>query len=293
MKHVDLRGLSVAVATPFDRAGEVDLPAFRAVCRRIVDGGADVLVPLGSTGEAAVLEDAERGPLIAAALAESRGRPVMVGCGSNSTRTAARYVREAAAAGAAAALVVTPYYNKPGVEGLVAHYAAVAAAAPGFPLVVYNVPGRTGINLTPAALARLWSHPQIVAVKESSGNLAQIGEIARTLPPGKLLLAGDDQLALASIAVGARGLVSVVGNVCPAETKRLVDAALAGDAETARRVHGELLPLMDALFLESNPIPVKAALALEGLCGAGMRLPLTEATAATKARLAELLGALR
>ncbi|HYC79344.1 MAG TPA: 4-hydroxy-tetrahydrodipicolinate synthase, partial [Planctomycetota bacterium] len=212
--------------------------------------------------------------------------------GSNATRVAARLVRRAQELGAQGALVVTPYYNKPGVDGLVAHYAAIADAAPGFPQVVYNVPGRTGLNLTPAALTRLWANPALVAVKESSGNLAQIGEIARTLPAGKMLLAGDDQLALPSIAVGARGLVSVVGNVRPRDAKDLVDAALTGDVERARRLHARLLPLMDGLFLESNPIPAKAALALQGICGPHLRLPLTAATPATTARLKELLDAL-
>lgn len=283
------RGLWVAVATPFDRAGEVDVAAFRRLAARLVDGGVDALVVLGSTGEAATLEDDERDRLVVAALESARSAAVVVGVGTNATRSTASRARRARELGAHGALVVTPYYNKPTVAGIVAHFAAAAEAAPGLPLVAYNVPGRTGQNLAPAALARLWENPAVVAVKESSGNLAQIGEIARTLPPGKALLAGDDQLALASLAVGASGLVSVVGNVKPRETKDLVASALAGDYERARRLHAELLPLMDALFLESNPIPVKAALAELGLCGPGLRAPLTEATPATKAALRSLL----
>jgi 4-hydroxy-tetrahydrodipicolinate synthase len=166
----------------------------------------------------------------------------------------------------------------------------VTQAAPGLPVIIYNVPGRTGLNVLPATLAMLWANPQLVAVKESSGNLAQIAEVARTLPAGKTLLSGDDNLALASIAVGASGLVSVLANVLPAETRRLVDLALAGKREQAIAQHQALLPFMDALFLESNPIPTKAALALKGICGDTLRLPLVAASAATRARLGELLA---
>lgn len=283
-------GLAVALATPFSADHSVDVPAYRRLVRHCVAGGVDVLVALGSTGEAATLEEAERDVLIAAALEESQGRPVVVGTGSNATRQAAAWTRRAQALGAAGALVVTPYYNKPTGDGLVAHYAAVAEAAPELPLIVYNVPGRTGLNVTPALLARLWENPSLVAVKESSGNLTQIGEIARTLPKGKTLLAGDDGLALASIAVGASGLVSVLGNALPAETKQLVQAALAGRRGEAVALHQRLLPLMDALFLESNPIPLKALLSTLGLGGDEVRLPLVAASAATRAQLAATLA---
>ncbi|WP_306590732.1 4-hydroxy-tetrahydrodipicolinate synthase [Geothrix sp. 21YS21S-4] len=286
---LDLSGLAVALATPFTPSGDVDLLAFRKLVRHVVAGGVDTLVPLGSTGEAATILDAERDAVIAACLEESGGRPVVVGTGHNATRQAAALTRRAQELGAQGALVVTPYYNKPTPAGLVAHFAAVAEAAPGLPLVVYNVPGRTGLNLVPAALARLWENPQVVAVKESSGNLAQIGEIARQLPPGKRLLSGDDNLALASLAVGASGLISVLGNVLPRETAALVAAARKGDAAGALALHQRLLPLMDALFLESNPIPLKAALSLLGLCGETLRLPLVPAEPATRARLAEAL----
>jgi len=289
MNPLDLSGLAVALATPFTAQGEVDLPAFRRLVRHVVAGGVDTLVPLGSTGEAATILDAERDALISACLEESSGRPVVVGTGHNATRQAAALTRRAQALGAAGALVVTPYYNKPTPDGLVAHYEAIAEAAPGLPLVVYNVPGRTGLNLAPSTLTRLWANAQVVAVKESSGNLAQIAEIARTLPRGKALLSGDDNLAVASMAVGAVGLVSVLGNVLPRETSALVAAARSGNAEEALRLHQQLLPLMDALFLESNPIPLKAALKLLGLCGEGLRLPLVAASLSTRTRLAEAL----
>ena len=286
---LDLSGLAVALATPFTPSGEVDRPAFARLVRHVVVGGVDALVVLGSTGEAAIILDAERDLLIATCLEEAQGRPVVVGTGHNATRQATALTKRAQALGAAGALVVTPYYNKPTPEGLVAHYAAVAEAAPGLPLVVYNVPGRTGLNVTPATLARLWENPQVVAVKESSGNLAQIAEIARTLPRGKQLLSGDDNLAVASLAVGAVGLVSVMGNALPRETAALVAAARGGHREEALRLHQQLLPLMDALFLESNPIPLKAALQLLGLGGDAVRLPLVPAAAATRTRVAEAL----
>lgn len=287
---INLNGLAVALATPFTADDQVDLPAFRRLVRHCVLGGVDTLVVLGSTGEAATLLEAERDALIAATLEEASGRNVVVGTGSNATRQTAAWTARAQALGAQGALVVTPYYNKPTVDGLVAHYGAVAQAAPGLPLIAYNVPGRTGLNLTPAALQRLWENSAVVAVKESSGNLAQIGEVARTLPAGKTLLSGDDGLALASLAVGATGLVSVLGNALPKATKRLVDLGRAGSPEAAA-LNARLLPLMDALFLESNPIPLKALLQELGICGDAMRLPLVPASAVTRAQLRAALAA--
>lgn len=277
-------GLGVALATPFTPDHALDLPAFRRLVRHVAPA-ADFLVVLGSTGEAATLEEAERDALVGACLDEAGDRPVVAGTGHNATRTAARWTRRAAELGAQGALVVTPYYNKPTPEGLAIHYGTCAEA--GLPLIAYNVPGRTGLNLTPAALARLWEIPAVVAVKESSGNLAQIGEIARTLPPGKVLLAGDDALALPALALGAEGLVSVAGNLLPGLMKRLVEFALSGRREAALALHQRLLPLLDALFLESNPIPLKAALQAAGLGGDAVRLPLAPASAATRAHLAQ------
>ena len=285
-----LTGMFVALATPFTPDFAVDLPAFRRVVRHVVDGGADGVVVLGSTGEAATILEPERDALIVACLEEANGRTVIVGTGSNATHQAAAWTRRAQELGAQAALVVTPYYNKPTADGLVAHYQAVTDAAPGLPVIIYNVPGRTGQNLVPAVLTRLWENPQLVGLKESSGNLAQIAEEVRTLPEGRFILSGDDNLALAAIAVGASGLISVIGNVLPRATKQLVDLALAGKRLEAVALHQDLLPLMDALFLESNPIPTKAALALKGIWGDALRLPLVAASSATRARLAELLA---
>lgn len=282
---LDLGGLSVALATPFQADGSLDLPALRRLVQHVVGGGADVLVTLGTTGEASTVLDEERDQVVAACLEEAKGRPVLVGTGSASTAQAALWTRRARALGANGALVVTPYYNRPTQAGLAAHYGAIAQGAPGFPLVAYNVPGRTGVNLGPSGLLRVWEVAEVVAVKESSGNLQQIAEVARALPAGKQVLAGDDHLGLPSIAVGAVGLVSVLGNVIPRETKALVDAARAGDLARARRLHHRLLPLMDALFLEPNPIALKAALRLLGLCGDHLRLPLTAPEATTVQKL--------
>jgi 4-hydroxy-tetrahydrodipicolinate synthase len=282
---LDLGGLSVALATPFQPDGSLDLPAFRRLVKHVAGGGADVLIALGTTGEASTILDEERDQVVAACLEEAGGKPVLVGAGSASTAQAALWTRRARALGANGALVVTPYYNRPTQAGLAAHYASIAQGAPGFPLVAYNVPGRTGVNLAPAGLSRVWEVAEVVAVKESSGNLGQLAEVARTLPAGKQLLAGDDHLGLPSIAVGAVGLVSVLGNVLPRETKALVEAARAGDVARARRLHQRLLPLMDALFVEPNPIAVKGALKLLGLCGDTLRLPLTAPEATTVQRL--------
>ena len=308
-----LHGLGVAVATPFDTAGRVDFEAFGgllaflagqpgaaqgtgAVARSSAEfreresGGCEFLVVLGSTGEAATVEPEERRAIVEFAVAHAHGLPVVIGTGSNSTAQAVRLTAEAVSLGADAVLVVTPFYNKPTPDGLVAHYSAVAEAAGKAPVVVYNVPGRTGLNLIPSSLARLWKIPGILAVKESSGNLAQIGEIARTLPEGKILLSGDDSLALPALAVGATGLISVAGNVLPRRTAAMLDAAMKGKREESIRIHQILLPFMDALFLESNPIPLKEALSLTGLAGAGLRLPLAPAQAATRAAMAKALS---
>jgi len=319
-----IEGLGVAIATPFDDAFNVDYAGFERLldflCGRDFEsaageyaeaafrdeaarakfqrfwqaesGGADFIVVLGSTGEGATVEPDERRELIRRAVKRILGIPIVVGTGSNSTKAAVRLTEEAVDLGADAVLVVVPYYNKPTPGGLNAHFEAVAKAARGKPVVVYNVPGRTGLNLVPAVLNQLWQISGVEAVKESSGNLAQIGEICRTLPQGKTVLSGDDGLALPAIAVGAEGLVSVAANILPRRYKALVDAARAGRRQEAKALHARLLPFTDALFLESNPIPLKAALKLTGLCGEAVRLPLAPAVQTTRERLASVLAAL-
>ena len=286
-------GLLVALGTPFDRHGTVDLSAFRRLVRHVLGGGTDVLVALGSTGEATAIDDLERDAIVDACLEEARGAPVVVGAGHSSTRQACAWAARAERLGATGALIVTPPYVKPTAAGLVAHFRAVADAAPDLQLIAYNVPGRTGQNLQPEMLAELWSIPSVVAVKESSADLGQIARIAAELPTGKTLLAGDDSLALPSIAVGATGLVSVAGNVAPRAMSDLVAAARGGDLPRARELALRVRPLIAALFVESNPIPLKAAFAELGLATDTLRLPLTTPTAATRALIATALAALR
>ncbi len=283
-------GFWVALATPFREDGNLDLGTFSALATRTVTGGAQGLVALGSTGEAASLNDEERDRVVTTCLVAAMDAPVLVGCGSNDTRQAVALTQRAQEAGAAGALVVTPFYNKPNADGLVAHFEAIADAAPDFPLVIYNVPGRTGQNLTPEVLGRLWQIPSAVAIKESSGDIAQIDRMIRDLPDGKTVLVGDDALALPAIAMGAEGLVSVAGNLMPTAMRRLVDAARAGRLVEARNTHAALLPLMDALFLESNPVPLKAALALLGQATDRVRPPLACASSDTRLRLAAVLA---
>ncbi|MBX3462785.1 MAG: 4-hydroxy-tetrahydrodipicolinate synthase [Planctomycetes bacterium] len=283
------RGFGTALATPFAADGDLDLPALAGLTRHVVDGGADFLVALGSTGEAAMLTDDERDRVVTTVCEHAGGLPLLVGTGASATAQAVRWTRRVRELGAQGALVVVPPYVKPTPAGMVAHFEAVAAAAPGLAIVPYNVPGRAGANLPPAVLPALWRLPNVVALKESSGDLQQIGRIAAELPRGKVLLAGDDGLAVASIAVGAQGLVSVAGNVVPRLVRDLVAAALAGSAAAAQRLQARLLPLFDALFAEPNPIPVKAALDLVGIAGPMLRLPLQPATGATRDRLAAAL----
>lgn len=283
--QIAFSGLLVALPTPFTGDHTLDLPGFRRVAQRAVRGGAAGLVPLGATGEAAALEEVERDVLIQAALQEAGGLPVVPGTGSNSTRQTIAWTRRAQQLGARGALVVTPYFNQPTQGGLVAHYRAVAEAVPGFPIVVQNVPSRTGVNLEPATLCSLWRIPEVAGVLEGSRNLAQIQQIARTLPSRKLLLAADDDLAAESIALGAGGLVSVLGNAYPELAVDLVRVALAGRKAEALSLQALLGPLTDALAFETNPIPLKALLKRLGLCGDHVRLPLLPAAPGTRSIL--------
>lgn len=297
MTFQQFSGLGVALATPFMEintsnclAPALDIPALKNLVRHVVRGGADFIVLLGSTGEAATITAEERTLCIQAAKSVCGTCPLVVGTGHNSTVQAIELSQQAAVAGADAVLVVTPYYNKPGPVGLLGHYRALASALPELPIIAYNVPGRTGINLGVETALQLLTIPQVVSLKESSGNIMQIARIASALPAGKTLLAGDDNLAFPSIALGAQGLVSVIGNIFPEELSAMVRAALAGEMQSARRLHQHLLPLMDALFIESNPGPLKAALQILGICSAAVRLPLSEAGSSTRELLQKLLA---
>lgn len=283
-------GLGTALVTPFTSAGELDEKAVLRLARRQVDAGVHFLVPCGTTGESPTLSSREKRRVVELVVEAAGARvPVLAGAGGYDTRAVVEQARAAHESGAQGLLSVTPYYNKPTPEGLFRHYQAIAEATP-LPIVVYNVPGRTGCNVDPATLLRLASLPTVVAVKEASGNMAQICEVCHTVPPEFIVLAGDDAMTLPAMAVGARGVVSVVSNEAPAEMTRLVEAAEANDFTKARELFARLFSLMTANFVESNPIPVKAALARMGLIEETWRLPLVPPRDATRERLDRALA---
>jgi 4-hydroxy-tetrahydrodipicolinate synthase len=281
-------GTFTALVTPF-RAGAVDEAALRALIERQIEAGVDGVVPCGSTGEAATLSHEEHRRVVELTVEAVRGRVrVLAGTGSNSTRESIELTRHAREAGADGALLISPYYNKPTQEGIVAHYAAVAREG-GLPLVVYNIPGRTASNVLPTTIARLAEIDGVVGVKESCGDLAQISRVVALCPEGFRVLSGDDPLTLPIVAVGGHGVISVASNAAPRAVVELVAAARRGDLARARALHLRLLPLFDALFCETNPIPVKAALALLGWIDDEIRLPLTPLGAANRERLRAVL----
>ena len=281
-------GAMTALVTPF-RDGEVDARALEALVEAQIAGGINALVPCGSTGEAATLTHEEHLAVVRAAVRAARGRvPVIAGTGSNSTAEAIRLTRGAEEAGADAALLISPYYNKPTQDGIYRHYAAVADAT-GLPLILYNIPGRTGSNITPDTIARLARLPNIAGVKEASGNLAQVLEIIDESGADFGIYSGDDILTLPIMAAGGHGVIAVGANLMPRAYAELTDALLAGDLERARMQNHRLLPLMMALTLEVNPIPVKTALAMMGQCADEFRLPLTPMSPGARVRLEDVL----
>ncbi len=277
-------GVFTALVTPF-RDGEVDEPALRELVEIQIAAGVDGVAPCGSTGEAATLSHAEHGRVVEIVVDAARRRvQVLAGTGSNNTRESIELTRFAKRVGADGALLISPYYNKPTQEGIVAHYTAIARDT-GFPLVVYNIPGRTASNILPATIARLADVEHVVGVKESCGDIAQISEVVAECPESFSVLSGDDALILPVLAVGGRGAISTTSNVAPREVVELVRAFRAGDHPRALRMHQRLLPLFGALFCETNPIPVKAALALQGRIRDEIRLPLTKLSQANRERL--------
>jgi 4-hydroxy-tetrahydrodipicolinate synthase len=281
-------GVYTALVTPF-RGGEVDEAALRGHIERQIEAGIDGLVPCGSTGESATLSHAEHRRVVELVVETVAGRvPVMAGTGSNNTREAIELTQHARKAGADGALLISPYYNKPTQQGIVAHYTAIAEAT-GFPLVVYNIPGRTGSNILPETLAQLADVEHIVGVKEACGDIDQIAHVVASCAGDFAVLSGDDAMTLPLVAVGGAGVISTTSNVAPREMLALTRAALAGELAAARKLHQQLLPLFDVLFCETNPIPLKAALALQGHIGDEIRLPLTPITDANKERLSVVL----
>ena len=286
-----LRGCGTALATPFARDGSLDERALRDFAEWQIAEGIHFLVPCGTTGEAATMTAEERARVVAIVVEVARGRvPVVAGATSNDTRAAVEEAKRIRDVGADFILSATPYYNKPTSTGLERHFAAVAEAAER-PVILYNVPGRTALNMDARTTLRLAGRPGIAGVKEASGNLAQITEILSERPDGFTVLSGDDALSFAITALGGDGVISVVSNEVPGPMSRMVERLQAGDLEDAREIHFRLLPLMNANFLESNPIPVKAALARMGKMLDVLRLPLTPLSDAHRIVLEEALRA--
>lgn len=285
-----LRGCGTAIVTPFQSDGTVDVEALRKLVRWQIEEGIDFLVPCGSTGEAATLTPAERELVVRTVVEAAQGQvPIMAGATHNDTRQAVEEARRMSALGVNWLLSATPYYNKPTPEGLYRHFMAIADAA-SVPVCLYNVPGRTSLNMKPETVLRLASHPNIIGIKESSGDLAQVQHLLLGRPEGFSVLSGEDWMTLAVIAAGGDGLVSVASNEIPKLMTQLVRHSLRGQVEEAREILFQVLPLLEANFIETNPAPVKAALAAMGRIGNNLRLPLVPLS---DSRRPPLLAALR
>ena len=282
-------GCGTALVTPFRRDLSLDEETLRKLVRRQIEAGVNFLVPCGTTGESPTLTRAEHLRVVEITLEEAQSKvPVLAGAGGYNTHEVIELARELERMGVAGILSVTPYYNKPTQEGLCRHYAAIAASIR-LPIVVYSVQGRTGVNVEPATLARLAAIENIVGVKEASGSIAQVATILNQVPTTFTVLSGDDAVTIPVMALGGRGIVSVAANQVPGEMTQLAQACLRGDFETARRIQARYLPLMNINFVESNPIPVKAAMGLMGLLEPVYRLPLTPPSPANLARIAKVL----
>ncbi|ANA41430.1 4-hydroxy-tetrahydrodipicolinate synthase [Geobacter anodireducens] len=282
------KGSIVAIVTPFAN-GAVDQEKLRELVEFQITNGTDAIVPCGTTGESSTLDYDEHMDVVKIVIDQVNKRvPVIAGTGSNSTAEAIELSRKAKDAGADGVLLVTPYYNKPTQEGLVRHYTAIADAV-AIPQILYNVPGRTGVNMLPDTVARLAPHKNIVAIKEATGSLQQASEILALCGDQIDVLSGDDFITFPMMACGAKGVISVLANIMPKAVADLTDAFFAGDLETARRLHLNTLKISNAMFIESNPIPVKTALGLMGKCSDEVRLPLCPMSEGNKAKLAAIM----
>jgi 4-hydroxy-tetrahydrodipicolinate synthase len=279
------KGVGTALVTPFAPDGSVDLVTMRTLVRRQIDGGVDMLIPCGTTGEGVTLTESEYQHILQTVVSEAQRRvPVIAGAGSNSTATTIRNARLAAECGVDAVLIVGPYYNKPTQEGYYQHFRSIAEAV-SMGIVLYNVPGRTSGNITAQTQLRLAEIDNIIGTKEASANFSQIMEILRSRPERFAVLSGDDNLVLAQLAVGLDGVISVVSNEIPQEFSEMVHAWMSGDQILARSIHYRFLKLMELNFIESNPIPVKTAMSMMGLVSEEFRLPLTRMGDGNKAQL--------
>jgi 4-hydroxy-tetrahydrodipicolinate synthase len=291
MNKKSFQGTGTAMVTPFTADGQIDEPALRRFVDFQISEGVDMLLPCGTTGEGATLEADETDRVLRIVLDQARKRvPVILGAGNNSTRKAVEGTARAMKLGADGVLSVGPYYNKPTQRGYLEHFKAVADV--GIPIIVYNVPGRTGSNIEASTMLKLAELPNIVAVKEASGNLGQMMDILRSRPPEFRVLSGDDAITLPLIAAGGDGVVSVMSNETPGMMSQMTNAALAGDFARARELHYKMLPLMNANFIESNPIPVKAVLAMMGIIGENYRLPMVPMTPANRSQIQKIAEAL-
>ena len=285
-------GTGTALVTPFRTDGSLDEASIRSLVKRQIAAGINFLVPCGTTGESPTLTHAEHLRVVELTLEIAKGKvPVLAGAGGYNTAEVIALANELQKLGADGILSVTPYYNKPTQEGLFQHFKAIASAV-NLPIILYSVQGRTGVNIEPSTVLRFSQIPNIVGIKEASGNISQMGAILNLVPKEFLVLSGDDSLTLPLIALGGRGLISVASNEIPAEMTRLVQSALAGDFAEARRLHFHYLSLMDINFVESNPIPVKAALAEMGLLQPVWRLPLVAPKPENLARIRAVLESL-
>jgi len=283
-----MRGCATALVTPFRKDGSIDDECFTRLTERQIKGGVNLLVPCGTTGESVTMSEDERLHVIRLTVEAAKGTKakVIAGTGSNNTAATIDFTRKAREAGADAALIVAPYYNKPTQEGMFAHFSEIARSVKGFPIMLYNVPSRTSSNISAATTLRLAeTHENIVATKEASGNFSQVMEIIAGRPKHFKVFSGDDATALPLIALGADGLVSVCSNEIPRQTSKMVEYALAGSFHFARKLHYKILPLMEANFVESSPAPCKFVMKEMGLLEENLRLPLVPVTAETRTRL--------
>ncbi len=286
---MDFKGCYVALVTPFVESGRIDEEGLRRNIEFLIERGVSGIVPCGTTGESATLSWDEHNRVVDIAIDQARKRvQVIAGAGSNNTAESVEAALHARERGADAVLCITPYYNKPTQEGLFQHYKTIATKV-GIPIVLYNVPGRTGVNLQAETVERLCEFPSIVAVKEASGDLVQVSEIRRRCGDRMTILSGDDPLTLPMLICGAVGVISVTGNILPDKIVSMFKAYQAGDLAGARKIHLELLPISRAMFIETNPMPVKAAMNHLGLCGGTLRLPLVSMGESNKAKLITVL----
>ena len=288
------KGAITAIVTPFRENGELDEESLRKLVEFQIKNKIDGIVPCGTTGESPTLDHEEHGKVVEIVVDAANGKvPVIAGTGSNSASEAIEMTKHAADAGADASLQVCPYYNKPTQEGLYRHFSAIAKAVD-IPLIIYNIQGRTGVNMETSTLARLAKeYSNIVGVKEASGNIAQMMDVINELPKNFAVISGDDNLTLPLMVLGGKGVISVASNIIPKEMHELCEHALNGNFEKARKMHYELLPLFKGIFIETNPMPIKAALAMKGMIKEAYRLPMCEMKPDSREKLRQILKDLK